>query len=795
MAAGVEEAPPAKGPKPSAEPMETDQKQAQVDAAVEEAEASPAAAGNGFGLLPSVGHAAAAAAQEPQDTGAAAMEVDEGKGVQESHAEKTKKQGSKGGAAKGREGKGANKPPRGGGALTMADISQDSLTRLAGDTWSAAVLDSGEAPEFDSSLVDKIYREELGGGAQEPVPRRVALLELSQYLENYLWRGFQAESASVPHLLSIILMVNEKFKEGMPAWDCFASRPDDFSALISSLLLLRESHTLTHPERLAYLTFISNAFQSLENEMVRGRFLRLVGLPLWHSLSRGRLQLELHEHPQLAKHWKHLLKKEAKAQAAAAKSGADGAVPSSEASLEATFLPSLLADFQQQLAVAVSTDGHTLDRAAVRYCERFVVFLSGLLSQLPTRRFVHAVLEDKAVLVKCQVSALYRHPDGTRFFQLVEGLRSVLCFAIDDHSGDALTEDAVTAAHYERVQQLQRLLFKHWPKLKDAALSNCGSLAKREVLTELLRNLTPEELQLLVTAQLRLVDESDPSATDPAFLTEVMVSAYERRRPQREIIEAMPLYPTEELLLDGDAVPGDNTNGALGDGALALPRLNLQFLTLTDYLVRNFYLFRLEAAYEVREDVADALKRTAPYLGEDNAVHFGGWSRMAQPLERFAVVEVRKPKVGENTPAAVIAEITIEGRHMRPDIRSEWDSLKQHDVMFLMSLAPPDVPGQSIDWKGPRDVALKGAGLRYVRGCEVIEIKDEGEKRKKGRREILTYLSLLGTGCSSCTYIVYYNFPLMLPYLNILIIYALIFMYVSLTKTSFFSICLLQMAS
>ena len=32
-----------------------------------------------------------------------------------------------------------------------------------------------------------------------------------------------------------------------------------------------------------------------------------------------------------------------------------------------------------------------------------------------------------------------------------------------------------------------------------------------------------------------------------------------------------------------------------GEGCLALPKLNLQFLTLHDYLLRNFVLFRLES--------------------------------------------------------------------------------------------------------------------------------------------------------------------------------------------------------
>lgn len=37
----------------------------------------------------------------------------------------------------------------------------------------------------------------------------------------------------------------------------------------------------------------------------------------------------------------------------------------------------------------------------------------------------------------------------------------------------------VMASHYERVQQLQRLFFKHVPKLQELALANCGTGAGR----------------------------------------------------------------------------------------------------------------------------------------------------------------------------------------------------------------------------------------------------------------------------------------------------------------------------
>ena len=40
--------------------------------------------------------------------------------------------------------------------------------------------------------------------------------------------------------------------------------------------------------------------------------------------------------------------------------------------------------------------------SAIRFCERFMEFVIDLLSQLPTRRFVRAVLDDQQVLVKAR---------------------------------------------------------------------------------------------------------------------------------------------------------------------------------------------------------------------------------------------------------------------------------------------------------------------------------------------------------------------------------------------------------
>jgi hypothetical protein len=92
-------------------------------------------------------------------------------------------------------------------------------------------------------------------------------------------------------------MVNEKFRENVPAWTGFAANMDKFPAFFSRVVSLQNSdHAWQTHERVTYLLFFIHAFQSLEQEAVRTQALKLVSLPLWHLLSRGRLQVSSHCH-------------------------------------------------------------------------------------------------------------------------------------------------------------------------------------------------------------------------------------------------------------------------------------------------------------------------------------------------------------------------------------------------------------------------------------------------------------------------------------------------------------------
>jgi hypothetical protein len=45
------------------------------------------------------------------------------------------------------------------------------------------------------------------------------ILEFSQYLENYLWPHYEKFESTFAHMMSIVCMLNEKFRERVPAWD------------------------------------------------------------------------------------------------------------------------------------------------------------------------------------------------------------------------------------------------------------------------------------------------------------------------------------------------------------------------------------------------------------------------------------------------------------------------------------------------------------------------------------------------------------------------------------------------
>lgn len=86
---------------------------------------------------------------------------------------------------------------------------------------------------------------------------------------------------------------------------------------------------------------------------------------------------------------------------------------------------------------------------------------------------------------------------------------------------------------------------------------------------------------------------------------------------------------------------------------------------------------------EIREDLEDVVSRMKPWLSPEGETQFGGWARMALPVNTFSVVEVGQPKVGENKPSRVRADISFD-MNVTDRVKTEWESKNT----FFPSLLP-----------------------------------------------------------------------------------------------------------
>jgi len=604
---------------------------------------------------------------------------------------------------------------------------------------------------FEKDVVEQIYNSLK---EEDFDPMQVTKLEFNSYLERYLWPFFEVEEATSAHCLTIALLVNEKVRDGnVSAWDSIATTgKEKFSGYFERMLNLWKEGTLSLREQTFVIQFWINCFQSLEQEFVRDCCLRLAGLQSWFHLNELHRNRLLAANKKLPAFWKKVQKKYAEPKTVSAKH-------------ERNFMSDLMDTFLKQVQEFGAKESIAADELA--FLERAVEFMIDLLDQLPTRRFLRPLLVDKHFVVRCRGSKVAQLPEARLFNQLLGILRYYENFEIDDTTGKPLSRRDITDLHYDRLQLLQRTAFTEFPDnthLRQLSLSNVSALDTREALQQYFNPLDVQALKTLCARvcfldvsqdpTLKVLDEEAAAAQEAAekaeeakeaaegrpkkkrkkkvkteeetrlkeLLVEILVSRLEKPSFQQDDIEKMPLYSTEELVWDPNLVPEEHYSG---DYSLALPKLNLQFLTIHDYLLRNFNLFRLESTYEIRGDIEDQLPRMKPILNPEGLTEFRGSARMCCQLQSLEVTHVKRPKVGDTVPAEVTAEVKFNLAGIVPQIRGEWDQLREHDVIFLLSIQAPDKP---FDGR-VQDLSVtefpEKFGVMYLRGAEVTELLDE----------------------------------------------------------------------
>ena len=672
-------------------------------------------------------------------------------------------------------------------------------------------------------MVCTLYNEELLKGEIS----RLQLLELSGYLENYLWKHL-SEDSSFQHVFSILMMVNEKFREGVPVFEALTADAAKFQLFFKSVvqmsnlfqvpLCAQEDEQLVRQYTI-YIHFLVNTFRSLEDPVVRNSTLKYLSLPMWGCLSEARLQEELNKVPQIKRHWEHLQsqasaatavtveaasssskkidasppsKSQAKKKKVSSKKSAEEISPVATSeptpvvspkpvdNSDKTWIFGLMTVYVRTVEEISAKAPETLSTksmgAVLRYLERFSEFILDLLSQLPTRRFLNAVLDDMHLLIKCKRASVFTHPDGKLLSQLIGMIDACMHFEVHDQTGRALSPQDMMTVQNSRIHRLQTLAFSNYKIiLKDLVFSSSGELAKPETLKKHFQLLTTKQLtdvasklgkmsenDLEVYAntaeQSNLLEESNVKSSvsllspvefledsdQRSFVMDVLIDSLSARMSQLEAMNRLSLYPSEELLWDQYQVPLENRY--YSDRPLALPKLNLQFLTVHDYLLRNFELFRLESAFQIREDLIDSITRMGPRCGLKGNTLFGGWARMALPIVSVSIDEISKPQLGETIPGHVHCTIEVDISRFSGVIREEWEALRGNDIIFLVGIEDPqpDAAADLDDFKDERaDMSVGRVPRMNMNAEKLLEDKNYPKKFGTYSREVVSISSVL----------------------------------------------------
>ena len=114
---------------------------------------------------------------------------------------------------------------------------------------------------------------------------------------------------------------------------------------------------------------------------------------------------------------------------------------------------------------------------------------------------------------------------------------------------------------------------------------------------------------------------------------------------------------------------------------------------------------------------------------------------MATPLHQIQIEDVGTPRLTETIPSFVKADINYSLERYKSEIVDEWDSLRPHDTLFLISLQMlPDLSSQSVTEPMKKDkrnplpeeetgqLFKKRYGIKHVRGCEIFQILGDDGK-------------------------------------------------------------------
>ena len=481
---------------------------------------------------------------------------------------------------------------------------------------------------------------------------------------------------------------------------------------------------------------------SLGRGVIEGPLVDLVGVRLWDAIPTRKRFLEMQRNGLLKKRF-----------------GLYESKRGDKTAHNVGFLPGLV---DQLLSLVTKEYGNgRLEILSRGYISKCLELLLDLLSYPQTRKHVASFISSHNLTVKLVLSKLYSDQSFVLFHQQVNML-------LDSERMESGVDSATNTN--ERAHTLQKLLHRHYlEEASHVVFAGVGRVTDGTWLREKV-GLWSEDTLYDVCYRLRLVDDNDVGLSTAAIsqqlgcarrelLTSILIYHQSSRQSDASVLSAAPIFPTEKLLWDPHSVPPGKLGLASNVFSLSLPKLNARFLSAGDYLLRNFNLFRLECAYDIRGDIVDVIKRMRPTLRQDgytdpndyyggeqedttnkddfNRTEFQGWARMGLELKSnkddrqgFRIIRVDPPRLGQRFPSNVIGELVLDLYHCATSLAHEWDELREFDNLFLVAVDATKMAttSQTEERKVPDEEDFSFPtryGITAVRGVTVLEVRDE----------------------------------------------------------------------
>ncbi|RKP14200.1 P-loop containing nucleoside triphosphate hydrolase protein [Piptocephalis cylindrospora] len=648
---------------------------------------------------------------------------------------------------------------------------------------------------WSPAIVQEVYDQ--ANLADQILPATsLSILSRTDYVEKYLWPHYEKDASEATTQAIVAILLYRQETTDFFSWDVLL-HPTEVAKLevqdritffyhhLFSRSLRQEASALTGTIRA--VKFLSLSFRYLHEASIRTACLPYVLLPIWSQLSSNHRDAELIRVPQLRKLWR--LTEKRFNQAAYKYShvvspylgyrrretytfiGGTGVVVSSPAPAQVMDTDEVLDDkaapSREKSSYRLSLS--LLSAILVEYILSVLGLIITLTSQLPTRRFTWALLQDHHFLPHLRVlysSLQSPHPSLTTAYNR---LTYLMTLPVDEHTGSPITEKTMLRRLSRDLGQLQQFVFAHYgERMHGLSLVSFSSLLKGQGSG--------------LVKQLELLD--DPSTTSPSQEIRSLLerlglgfSRYPPNSPEAMVGKEVPGLVLLETFRDAYTSRANiilssfiSTASQHGSSVFSLPSIfptendlflatttdvssvdqsllrdrPLQYLTLPDLLHQWYFHLRSLVVQEVKPIMLDSVARLQPSSAVQQSspspgskanvatsVLFSGWSRYAAPLT--SAPSLRECLYQQGPTGRELRSLQLDVRidlgRYTASVRGEWERhLRIGDTLFLLHVAWDEEEGGSTpNWR-----------IRGVRGARLDEfIALDGSKLGRRTREVM----------------------------------------------------------